>query len=71
MKLCKDCKHCVGRETRNWYGKVIGVDYTYAKCKDPEIASRVDGSAIHYCDVRRTTATSPCGPEGKLWEAKE
>lgn len=61
-KFCKDCRHAVG-------------PIASAKCNASlDLENReylVQGAtldAMQYCTVMRVLK---CGPEGKLWEAKE
>ena len=64
MKLCKDCNHVRpaldGRIDR------------FARCALLEpTSSPVNGEPMqdNYCESMRLSS-QPCGPEGKLWEAK-
>ena len=43
IKLCKDCK---------WY-TVKSSGPEFAKCVSPRVASKVDGSAVEFCSIRR------------------
>lgn len=70
MKLCKDCKY--------WMPSTLGAEYD--KCSHPatqpppkvDLVRGADGASgpQRFCDLARMVVVSPCGPDGKLWEAR-
>ena len=71
LRFCKNCKHVL----------IEALGITYAKCGRLEAVKEVtapdflvsgDGPTheVSYCSTMRLSA-SKCGPEGRLWEAKE
>ena len=65
MKFCKDCLH-YRRDNDDW----AGLDF----CAHPSLPLKRDwvrGEPMdHYCSEVRAF-NEPCGPDGKLFEAKE
>lgn len=64
MKLCKDCKF----HRRNYIFYLFRCE-ELDKCAHPRLIDLVNGIAVEICATQRNH--HPCGPEGKLWEAKE
>lgn len=56
MKLCKDCKHCSGREYN---------------CHKQRISQCSGELGTHFCyEERNSAAPEACGPEARFYESK-
>lgn len=72
-KLCKDCRYIrQGLFVQLIGGFFLGDRWKHALCGHPSKASPVSGSVKddEFCEVERNFDHTPCGREGKLWEAK-
>lgn len=59
-RFCVNCRHCVAAEWPiNLIAKTI--------CTHPELASRVDGSAVSCSEQRESRSAQACGWEGRLF----
>jgi hypothetical protein len=66
MKYCEDCKWF---EYNFFYGKETGKCTNPFALKENDHYARVARKCAPYASIVRMTG-SPCGPEGKLFEAK-
>lgn len=84
MKFCRGCRHFESKEwierfqIKRWFRPAEWKEVNYGPilcCRAPAYdlvtGDNLNPRGAFGCNYRRTTQNDDCGPEGKLWEAKE
>lgn len=70
MKLCVACRHYEDRRPKwSFFPPLLSPSFILDACMRDEAKSKVHGHPQISCQKMRDIS-GPCGPDGKLWEAK-